>query len=388
MPMKSSALLSTLLVLLTSPLIDPQTPEASRAISLEQVGDLPGAEKAWRAVTTGNPRDAGAFASLGVVLSKEEKYSDAAAAYRQALALNSNLRGVQLNLGLAEFKQGHFSQAIAPFKAALRADPASLQVDTLLGMSYYGAADFSKSVPYLQIAVKSEPENVELRGTLAQACLNAKEFNCALEQDQQINKINPDSAQAHMLSGEALDGLRRTDEAIAEFRLAEKVSPNEPNVHFSLGYLLWEKKEYSDAAPEFQAELDNSPNHAQALTYLGDSNLVLNHPELAQPLLEKAIQVDPAIELAHLDLGAIDADAGRQADALRELTAAEKLAPNDVNVHWRLGRLYRAMGDQQKAKAEFDKAKSITETADSTLVNRLNPHSAEAPAPVPAQGSK
>jgi tetratricopeptide (TPR) repeat protein len=92
--------------------------------------------------------------------------------------------------------------------------------------------------------------------------------------------------------------------------------------------------------------------------------------------------------LAHLDLGVIDADAGRQADALREVTAAEKLAPNDVNVHWRLGRLYRAMRNQQKAKAEFDKAKSITETADSALANKINPHSVEAPVPVPAQGSK
>ena len=378
--MKYAALFSMFLVLLASPRIDPQAPEASRAMSLEQMGDLPGAEKAWRAMTAENPRDAGAFASLGVVLSKEEKYSDAAAAYRQALVLNSNLKGMQLNLGLAEFKQGHFSQAIAPFKAALRSDPASLQADTLLGMSYYGAAEFSSSVPYLQIAVKSEPENLELRGVLAQACLNIRQYYCALEQDQQINKINPDSAQAHMLAGEALDGLRRTDEAITEFRLAEKVSPNEPNVHFGLGYLLWEKKEYSDAVPEFQAELDNSPNHAQALTYSGDCNLMLNHPEIARPLLERAVQADPGNELAHLDLGMIDADANLREEALREFDTAEKLAPNDVNVHWRLGRLYRSLGNMDLAKAEFDKAKSITQSADSNLVNQLNSQGGKTPA--------
>ena len=380
MHMKSAALIPTLLVVLTSPMIYPQTSAASRAIYLEQVGDLPSAEKAWRAVTTDNPRDAGAFANLGVVLSKEERYGDAAAAYRQALALNSNLKGVQLNLGLAEFKQGHFSQAIAPFDAALRADPASLQVDTLLGMTYYGAAEFSKSVPYLQIAVKSEPENLELRGVLAQACLNIKQYDCALEQDQQINKINPDSAQAHMLAGEALDGLHRTDEAIAEFRLAKKVAPNEPNVHFGLGYLLWERKQYSDAAPEFQAELDNTPNHAQALTYLADCRLALNQPEIARPLLERAVQADPGNELAHLDLGMIDADANRREDALREFGTAEKLAPNDVNVHWRLGRLYRSMGNMDLAKAEFDKAKSITQTADTNLVNQLNSQAGKTPA--------
>src|SRR5437762_5666941 len=47
-----------------------------------------------------------AFASLGVILSKEQKYPEAASAYKKALALNPKLPGVQLNLGLAEFKQG------------------------------------------------------------------------------------------------------------------------------------------------------------------------------------------------------------------------------------------------------------------------------------------
>ena len=63
---------------------------------------------AWKAVTEHNPADAAAFASLGVVLSRQQKYSEAASAYRKALALNPKLPGVELNLGLAEFKQGHF----------------------------------------------------------------------------------------------------------------------------------------------------------------------------------------------------------------------------------------------------------------------------------------
>ena len=41
-------------------------------------------------------------------------------------------------------------------------------------------------------------------------------------------------------------------------------------------------------------------------------------------------------------------------EALHELTTAAKLEPNDVNVHWRLGRLYKIMGRGTAAKAEFD----------------------------------
>ena len=94
-----------------------------QAMALEQQGKLPEAVEAWRAVTEHNPQDAGAFASLGVVLARETQYKEAAAAYRKAIALNPRLPGIQLNLGLAEYKQGQFQAAIAPLRAALLQDP-------------------------------------------------------------------------------------------------------------------------------------------------------------------------------------------------------------------------------------------------------------------------
>src|SRR6516162_5637588 len=80
------------------------SPEAAGA--LERKGDFAGAESVWRRWLRDHGRDAEAFASLGVVLSKQEKYGEAATAYRKALGLNPRLSGIQVNLGLAEFKQG------------------------------------------------------------------------------------------------------------------------------------------------------------------------------------------------------------------------------------------------------------------------------------------
>src|SRR5690348_1765150 len=96
-----------IVVLFASSLATGQTP--SEAIDLEQQGKLAEAIEAWRGVTRKNPTDAAAYASLGVVLSKEQRYSEATQAYRKALSLNPKLP-IQLNLGLAEFKQGHFSE--------------------------------------------------------------------------------------------------------------------------------------------------------------------------------------------------------------------------------------------------------------------------------------
>jgi tetratricopeptide (TPR) repeat protein len=138
-----------------------------------------------------------------------------------------------------------------------------------------------------------------------------------------------------------------------------------------LGYLLWTQKQYEEAAREFQAELDNTPGYIQAMLYLADADIQLNRMEEARPVLEKIDRSDPSIFMGRLDLGIVYAEAGRREDALRELKAAAALKPNDVNVHWRLGRLYRSMGETAEAKSEFDKASSLNKAADDRLLDVL-----------------
>src|SRR5215472_834020 len=131
--------------LLSSFPVHAQSISPDAAVALEREGNFAGAEGVWKQWLRSHGRDAGAFASLGVVLSKQEKYTEASTAYRKALALNPKLAGIQLNLGLAEFKQGHFEAAIAPFKAALAEQSPKAQnahARTLLGLSCYGAKRF------------------------------------------------------------------------------------------------------------------------------------------------------------------------------------------------------------------------------------------------------
>jgi tetratricopeptide (TPR) repeat protein len=114
------------------------------------------------------------------------------------------------------------------------------------------------------------------------------------------------------------------------------------------------------------------------MIYQADAQMQLGHPEAARPLFEKALSLDSGRELAYLDMGILDADAGRKDDALREMQEAARLAPEDVNVHWRLGRLYQSMGKKGEAKAELEKARSITRTADNALIDKMsNPKPAE-----------
>ena len=350
--------------------------QRQRAIALEQQGNNPEAEAAWRLYLKAHPSNPEPYAHLGLLEARQEHYKEAVPLYRKALALNPSIPGLRLNLGLALFKSGELKQAIVEFKLLLKSQPpgsaGQQRLTILIGTAYYGLAEYAQAVPFLKKAAANDKQNLPLRLSLAHSCLWSKQYKCVLDTYHEILTLNAESAEADMLAGEALDEMKDTPGAIQQFRAAGKANPKEPDVHYGLGYLLWIQKQYAEAATEFQAELDNNPNHVEAMLYLGDTQIVLMHPEAAMPLLENVLRIDPDKELAHLDLGIIYADAGRNDDALKELKEAARLAPQDVNVHWRLGRLYRSMGRKDEAKVEFDKASSITKSVDSALVDKIS----------------
>jgi len=341
------------------------------ALTLEQQGKNAEAEDAWRAVLKAHPSSAEAYAHLGLLEARQEHYKKAAKLYRTALKLGPDVQGLRLNLGLALFKGGDLKGAIPEFTILLKAQPDNQQLTTLIGMAHYGLAEYRDAVPFLRVAAAHDAKNLPLRLALAHGCLWTKQNQCVLDVYREILDLDPDSAEADMLAGEAMDEMQDNAGATKMFRAAVKANPKEPNAHFGLGYLLWSQKKYAEAAHEFQAELANDPNHIQSMLYLADSDIQMNQMDDAKPLLESVEKMNPGIPLVHLDLGVVYTEADRKEDALRELNIAAKSDPDDVNVHWRLARLYRAMGRTEMAKAEFDKAGALNKKADEDLYKKI-----------------
>src|SRR5436309_1336410 len=72
-----------------------QVPSTADPIALEHEGKFAEAAEAWQALIKANPRDAAAFASLGLDLARQQKYAEAINAYKRAVALNPKLPGLQ-----------------------------------------------------------------------------------------------------------------------------------------------------------------------------------------------------------------------------------------------------------------------------------------------------
>ncbi|MFP5226757.1 MAG: tetratricopeptide repeat protein [Acidobacteriota bacterium] len=345
------------------------------AIALQQQGQFAAAEAAWQAILKDHPTDADACANMGVLESQQQHYQEAVQYYRKAAAVNPSMPGLRMNLGLALFKAGDMKAAASVFTSLYhRAAPDSADAQRLrllIGMADYGSAQYAQAVPWLRDAMARDPQNLPYRLVLAHACLWSKQYSCVLDIYHQILNLNAESAEADMLAGEAYDEMRDHEDAIAQFRNAVKADPKVPGVHFGLGYLLWTQSQYEEAAQQFQQEVENQPNDGESIAYWADSNVRLNRPEVARPLVERALKHDPGQELPWLDLGILDTQAGNHEAALRDFQTAEKIAPSDVQVHWRLARLYQSQGKHAEAQAEFAKTKNLTQAADQSLREKM-----------------
>jgi len=359
------------------------------AMLLERAGQVAEAEAAWGAIAKAHPLNPEPLAHMGLLEARQEHYTKATALYRKALVLDPAMPGLRMNLGLALFKDGEYKEAIQIFEPMLKAQPASSpevdRLSILIGMSHYGLGQYAQAVPYLKMAASHDAQNLPLRLTLAHSCLLSHQYQCVLDAYHEIIALNAESAEADMLVGEALDEMKDSTGAIREFRAAIQVNPKEPNAHFGLGYLLWTLKQYDEAAKEFQAELDNDPEHVQAMLYLADSEIQLEQTQAAEPLLIKALKLNPASSMGHLDLGIAYSETKRNDDALRELRAAIKLAPEDVTAHFRLAQLYRSLGKPAEAKIEFDKAKGINTATNNALLYVMSEAHTKGKAATPAQ---
>src|SRR6266849_4768740 len=166
-------------------------------------------------------------------------------------------------------------------------------------------------------------------------------------------QAHPTSYRLHQLMGD-LDAAKGNDgKAIEEYRLAVALKPSLPNLHYSLGHLLWKDLKVGEARQELEAELALNPRHAGALNDLGDTYLLEHQPDKALPYLSRALAANPQNPDIHRDLGTAYSELGDYAEAEAEFKIAVS-ADRDGSVHYKLARVYQALGQKEKAAHEFE----------------------------------
>lgn len=128
-----------------------------RARSAAENNKLGEASKLLEQIVANDPKDFVAWAELGSIQFREEKYSDADKAYQRALEGKPDFLVVLVNLGKVRIAQKNPDGAIETLTKAVELDPKSADAHHYLGEAYLQGKKGSKAVVHFNEALKLDP---------------------------------------------------------------------------------------------------------------------------------------------------------------------------------------------------------------------------------------
>jgi tetratricopeptide (TPR) repeat protein/tRNA A-37 threonylcarbamoyl transferase component Bud32 len=286
--------------------------------ALQDAGNNPGAELAYRRALELDPKLVPSINNLGNILGARGDVAGAEDAYRQALELDPTFVAARCNLGTSLLlKRGKRDEAEAEFRRALAIDPN------------YAVAHFSLGNVLLHRGDRSGAE---------------VEFRRAIECD-------PGLAVAHYNLGNTLRERGNLAGAEAEYRRVTELEPKNAAAHTNLGAVLFMRGNSAAAEKALRKAIEIEPKHVRAHLNLG--NLLGDRGDYAgaEASYRRAIEADPAFPPGHFQLGYVLIDRGDRAGAAASFRRATELDPGNAAAHDHLGTLLLEEGDFSGAEA-------------------------------------
>jgi len=179
----------------------------------------------------------------GNKLYAENKYEEAAAAYREAIAKAGLQWGYHFNLGLALKKLGKPDESRAALLKSLELNPESYSVNRELGENLAKAGDFKAALAYYRKAVALSPDDPDAQYNLGVCLTNLGETEAALAAFEKTLCIKADHAEALYQAGTILIGLNRKEEAIQNLEKFLALAPDHAQAGLAKQLLEYLKKQ-------------------------------------------------------------------------------------------------------------------------------------------------
>jgi Tfp pilus assembly protein PilF len=185
-------------------------------------------------------------------------------------------------------------------------------------------------------------------------------------------KDPPNAALKEYKKGQKAEEDGRVDDAIDHYRKAIKVAPDFFAAKNSLGSAYMGKSQFGDAQQQFEDVIKSNPTDATAYFNLGNLFLLTKRYEDSLQKLDAGMRLRPESAFGHFLMGALNGHVGKPVQAETELRRALELDPKMsqaylqlVNLHLQQGRKPDAIVDLEAYLKQFprtpfsDKAKEL-----------------------------
>ena len=308
-----------------------------------------------------NPNSELPYFGRGWVHHQQREFAAAIKDYDKAISLNPNYAVAWNNRGAAKSWLNQMREAIADYDKAIALNPNYAKAYenrgkalSALGNEKKAAADFHRS-DKLNRSNKGADKIIEE----ALSLLSRGESLDALELLNKAAELYSDNQFVFVNRGNIYnDYLRDYEAAIADYNKTIELNPKFSWSYMNRALVYGRLERWDEAIADYGRAIELDQNYADA--YNGRAWSYCQIGKFAEALVDanKALELKPN-EANYFDTRA-DAFVGlkRYEEALADLNNAIKLSPEGWLFHKR-GEVYKAMGDETKAQADFAKAKKL-----------------------------
>ena len=168
----------------------------------------------------------------------DRKWAEAAALFREGLAVAPRDATLHQNLGTALYLAGDSRGAEAEFEAAARLLPGYARALFSLGIIMEERGRDREAIERFSGAVASDPSMVNARASLADALRRSGKLEASIAEYVSVVKADPSASQARFGHAMALVRLRRYAEARAVLEEATRAHAEQPGLAHALARLL------------------------------------------------------------------------------------------------------------------------------------------------------
>lgn len=223
---------------------------------------------------------------------------------------------------------GNGAQAAALYRQVLALDPSNFSALLQLGTGATRAGETSTARRLLEAAVRARPDRVEGWMALGNACARMSAYERAVDAFGQVTALQPALAGGHLNLGNALRRCGQPEAALAALRQGIALDDALAAGHFNLGLALDEQRRYPEAIDAFAQALRRDAAHAGARTAMGNALLRAGRASEALACFEQVLQEAPAFPAAYYNRGVALQALGRDAQALADFRAALRREPD------------------------------------------------------------
>jgi tetratricopeptide (TPR) repeat protein len=360
-----------------------------KAADFLRANDPNSAVKEFDAVLALDPKNAEAYANLGVIAFFQRDYQKASPYLRKALAIDPSLVKTQALLGICERRLGDplARGLLEKSFPKLKDKPMRLQVGLELASLYDQQGDPGATASVMHSLVDLDPDNVDV-------LFMAQRVYSELADDT-LNKLAvlaPGSARMQQVVAERLVNGGDLPHAIEHYRKALQIDPRLPGVHFELGEAILQSSPF-DAGTQAEAQKEL----AVAVAVDGDTaktecefgSIALSQSQMDQAFThyQRAYQLDPNEVQAQMGLAKVLRMQEKWEDAVKYLRMVVQADPLNGAAHYQLGTAYKRLQMDDMAQKEMLLSQEIKKTKDQVeeLYRQMNrrPTPAENDAPEP-----